>query len=67
MKGEQYCRMLNTANPSYLYGMKIILYLCQSQRCGVNNHDDDENIDETYGINVQFQESDEEEIGKWNF
>ena len=24
--------------------------------------EDDENIDETYGINVQFQESDEEEI-----
>ena len=29
----------------HLYGMKIILYLCQSQRCGVNNHDDDENIE----------------------
>ena len=24
--------------------------------------EDDENIDETYGINVQFQESDEEEM-----
>ena len=52
-----FCTVQNSISSSLNLGKKITDFGNPG-----GEDEDDENIDETYGINVQFQESDEEEM-----
>ena len=57
MQGKYLVLFTTQLKLSYILGKKITDFGNPG-----GEDEDDENIDETYGINVQFQESDEEEM-----